>query len=71
MTSLHEPKEASLEKQWIAALDRWAANGKGPLPPCPRCHNHTMESWDLWLVTGETCSNCDWGSCEGGGCLAQ
>ena len=54
------------EQQWLEALKSWKRGE--PLPPCPICGGK-MESWDAWLITGETCESCKWSSCEGTECL--
>lgn len=50
-------------KEWLTALQIWKKGD--PLPPCPNCGGNTMESWDCWLVTGETCKKCGWSDSEG------
>lgn len=44
--------------------------GEEWMPPCPSCDG-VMKSWDAWLVTGATCTNCGWNMSEGSGCLVD
>jgi hypothetical protein len=57
-----------LDDKYQDGLRKWAKleYPEDKDPPCPRCGSY-MESWDMWLVTGGTCTNpsCGWSYSEG------